>query len=1041
MDVKQFHGIAAAVFAGAAGLVAQGANAQDGQAAADQNSQELDEVVVTGFRRSLADATQAKKESVGFVDSVFAEDIGKFPDTNIAESFNRIPGVTISREITGEGLNVAIRGLNTNFTRVLLNNAPVAIASTGQDNASQNREVDLDMFPSELFSQLTVAKSPTADLIEGGAAGTVNMRMARPFDSESNRLSYSIQGVDNSESDDLGYRGSLVGSWHNDTFGVLVGISGVDNKIATSGFETIGWTSLNLTQAQCGGGTLPCNTTGGTGAGPGQLTTVPNNQSTIDAGLTPGATIDNAFLLAQNPGRTIQQIDNALIPRLGRPMFDVGEKKRTSGVVSLEFRPGDSMRFFLDSMYGKKDTFLERADLMWAVRRTSQGGLVIPQNMQVDRDDCAAGCLVTSATYSNSLMMLEYRPYTEDLEFWGTNPGMVWDINEKLQLEVQGNYTESDFYRESPTVLVISQPTTVTYTNDGGIPTIDSSLDINDPATFGWLTANRGGGNEVGRVDMVDEQRRTETLGGRFSVRWGDDNLNVKFGGAWDEVSRDIRPLANTQQYQNATCGGNPSVFLPGPNTNPACRGDTAAQIVPGTNNYPLWAGLGTGYSSGQGPATWGGSLIPHASVPNFLSPTRYGFVSVNWDDWKAASNYDAIHDQIGESGSTPTTANWASIMETTTGIFAQLSGDTEIGSNRLRYNVGVRYVETEQSVTSRITGPDTRNPAPATAADDGARYPDAVTISVRDSEYSNVLPSANLAWNLTENAIIRAGVSRTMTRPNPGSLRSGISVPNADVSSATLGNPNLEPYLSDNIDVGFEYYTGNEGYFGVAAFRKDLEGFTRTRQTFVPFSSLAQYGLVFESLGAGQQQALLGRSPGNPGAAIVRLDETINADGRLKINGFEFNWVQPLDVIGLKGLGFSTNFTMIDQTGEGAAPAIATGVPPETFNATLYYEDHGISARVSMTKALGSQNTGPNSNQQGVTGAELFGVDYKQVDFSSSFDFGEMFGWSQFVPQLTIDAINVTGETRRSYSQFTGAAFTEFDSGRTVMVGLRGRF
>ena len=98
---------------------------------------------------------------MGFIDSVFAEDIGKFPDTNLAESFNRIPGVNISREITGEGLNVAIRGLNTNFTRVLLNNAPVAIASTGQDNASQNREVDLDLFPGELFSQLTVAKSPT----------------------------------------------------------------------------------------------------------------------------------------------------------------------------------------------------------------------------------------------------------------------------------------------------------------------------------------------------------------------------------------------------------------------------------------------------------------------------------------------------------------------------------------------------------------------------------------------------------------------------------------------------------------------------------------------------------------------------------------------------------------------------------------------------------------------------------------------------------------------------------------------------------------
>ena len=99
------------------------------------------------------------------------------------------------------------------------------------------------------------------------------------------------------------------------------------------------------------------------------------------------------------------------------------------------------------------------------------------------------------------------------------------------------------------------------------------------------------------------------------------------------------------------------------------------------------------------------------------------------------------------------------------------------------------------------------------------------------------------------------------------------------------------------------------------------------------------------------------------------------------------------------------------------------------------------MSARVSVTSAQGSQGTGPNSNQQGVTGAELFGVDYKQVDFSSSFDFGEMFGWNEFIPQLTIDATNLTGEVRQSYSQFTNATFTEFDSGTTWMVGLRGRF
>ena len=90
--------------------------------------------------------------------------------------------------------------------------------------------------------------------------------------------------------------------------------------------------------------------------------------------------------------------------------------------------------------------------------------------------------------------------------------------------------------------------------------------------------------------------------------------------------------------------------------------------------------------------------------------------------------------------------------------------------------------------------------------------------------------------------------------------------------------------------------------------------------------------------------------------------------------------------------------------------------MPPESYNATLYYDKHGISARMSVTHSQGSQSSGPNSNQSGVIGAELFGDDYTQYDFSSSFDFSEMFGCSDMVPQLTIDVVNINEETRRSY-------------------------
>jgi TonB-dependent receptor len=199
-----------------------------GAMAAVPAADELEEVVVSGYRASLESSTRAKMESVGFSDSIFAEDIGKFPDTNIAESFNRIPGINISREVTGEGLNIAIRGLGTNFTRVTLNNAPIAIGSTGRtDSQNTNREVDLDLFPSELFSQLTVSKSASAHMLEGGAAGTVNMRSARPFDRKESFISYQAGLSYNTPASNPGYRGTLIGSKLFGDFGVLAGVSAV----------------------------------------------------------------------------------------------------------------------------------------------------------------------------------------------------------------------------------------------------------------------------------------------------------------------------------------------------------------------------------------------------------------------------------------------------------------------------------------------------------------------------------------------------------------------------------------------------------------------------------------------------------------------------------------------------------------------------------------------------------------------------------------------------------------------------------------------
>ena len=134
--------------------------------------------------------------------------------------------------------------------------------------------------------------------------------------------------------------------------------------------------------------------------------------------------------------------------------------------------------------------------------------------------DCSQGCVVTSGTYANSQFFLEYRPFIEDVHFWGINPGMEWRIGDRLHFDLQGNWTESRFHRESPSVVVItpaSSGVAVDYTNNGGVPDIQTNVDLNDPASFGW---------PGGRVNIQDERRRTRTRGIRGNLQWGDSVLD-----------------------------------------------------------------------------------------------------------------------------------------------------------------------------------------------------------------------------------------------------------------------------------------------------------------------------------------------------------------------------------------------------------------------------------------------------------------------------------------------------------------------------------
>lgn len=937
-------------------------------------------VKVTGYRGSLESSARDKKEATGFQDSIFAEDLGKFPDTNIAESLNRIPGVQVTRDISGEGVNVQIRGLGTSFTKVLLNGAPVAVASTGStDSQNTNREVDLDLLPTDLFTKLTVSKSPTGSLLEGGAAGVVDMRSARPFDHKGDFNSINIGASRNQVADKWGNRGSVVSSrtWNN-TWGVLGGLSWGTTRVQTTGFETIGYTNPNLTAAQSGSAAR--NRTGG-----GNYTipaTVPSNAGN---GLVPGTVIDQAFLLAHNPGLSIDQIDNALIPRLGRRMAQYGDKKKLTAILAGEYRQGDTLHLYVDTMYSEKKNALERTDTNWVGRNSA----LIPLDMKVDRSDCLDGCVVESGTFANAQYFLEYRPYNEKVRLAGVNPGFEWTLADKLKLEGQVNYTRSTFKRESPTVGPVTPTnagTTVGYTNTGGgEPVIQSSLDTRNPANFVMNTGM------AARVNLQMEERETETRGVRSALTWGDKALSVKTGFAYDDISRRIAARDNSTLWTQAVCGGTPN-----------CVG--------------------------------AGSV--GARISDYLVRGPNDLLAVDFARFAADTNYAALAQSAPVVGVANTGAATGFIGEKTAGVFLQADGATELFAHRLRYNAGVRYVRTQQSVGAYNAVADPRNAAlPAGATP----FPNVNEWVYVDKTYNNTLPSASAVYDLAKNFVLRTSASRTMTRANPEALRPGInfSSPSADI--ATLGSPDLAPYISDNLDLGLEYYTGREGYVAATLFQKKLNGFTVNQSSTVPFGALAAYGVTYESLTPSQQQAIDLR--GGPGQASIVSTVQRNAAGQLKVSGLELGWVQPLDkLLPWRGFGFSETLTLIRQkaSGEGTQGFVALGVPKKSNNFQVYYERGGFMARLSHSYSQGSQVSG--TNQNGITRAALFSDDFKQLDFSSSIDLGSFID-RDHMPTLSFDVVNLTDTVRRTYFQFPNATFTSYKPGRTFALGLRAKF
>lgn len=305
--------------------------AQD--AAATEAATDLDTVTVTGYRASLEKAMDIKRSEAGVVDAIVAEDIGKFPDLNLAESLQRIPGVVITRD-AGEGRNISVRGLGPDFTRVRVNGME-ALTTVGASDQSggtnRSRGFDFNVFASDLFSQLIVRKTASADIEEGSLGATVDLVTARPFDYDGFTAAASAQASynDMSGSTSPRFAGLVANTWADGKFGALLSVAYAEREALEEG------------------------------SGSGRWANGPSN-----GGFHPSSPFTQA---------TSAEVFH---PRFPRYTLMEHDQKRTGITGSLQFKPTDSTQFSLDALYSKIDaTRRERyIEAISFSRSAAQGG-------------------------------------------------------------------------------------------------------------------------------------------------------------------------------------------------------------------------------------------------------------------------------------------------------------------------------------------------------------------------------------------------------------------------------------------------------------------------------------------------------------------------------------------------------------------------------------------------------------------------------------------------------------------------------------------
>ena len=830
---------------------------------------EVIEVRASSFADSLQKALITKRASAGAVDTILAEDIADFPDQNLAESLQRIPGIAISRD-AGQGREITVRGLNSSFTRVQLNGMQAQSLSAGPGGVRKSRAFDFNVFASELFSQLTVHKTSSAEIEEGTLGATVDLTTGRPFDFNDNVTAINVQGTYNDQSEEADPRLSALTSYTNDdrSFGVLVSASFSSQLISNVGSDTGRWED-------------------------------------------DGFCTDSSCLGTQD-----EDLSSYWHPRFPRFADKTHELDRTGITASVQFAPSDDTTVTVDALYSKIEAQrLEPFMQAISLARTNSSG--VGQTYLTDYTIDGNDSIIAATAHDVDIRSENFESNWES-EFTQFSVDVEHHFNDDLKVNLLVGTSESVLDNRETTIIyehfsVNDSRRTLDYADSTSAVTYDFTNQMSPTMSYSFDTANPANWELSEYRDRI------------YDAKSSYDNARADF----EYILNDAITLKGGVTYKD---------YLYSIAGSRADGTFASADAADGTVDNVAF-GISNVVTAADGNVVnFGGQsffMADNAQLPQFLASGGWSYAPRGGDTY--------------------------AVSEENLSYFLQADFFYPIGDMDLRGNAGVRYATTDVESTGLVNGDPT---------------------SVKN-DYSDTLPSLNLALDVTEDVVLRASYADVMSRPGLSTLSPGGSVDPFNLT-VSYGNPFIDPFRATNYDLSAEYYFDEGALLSLAYFIKDIESFPTSETVTLNWQEV------------GLPDSVLGGQANIVNNSDFEVRRSINGGGG-KLDGYEVQYQQKLDFLPgpqwVQNFGVLANMTFVD------ADVNLTGQSDRSSNFTVYWEDEVFSARISManrSEFTTSFNSNPNK-QRYVDGTT-------HIDFSASYNVSENL-------KISIEGINLTDE------------------------------